>query len=405
MLECNVSEGFGLMWVNAGGRIDGLTSPRIHRLISELILRGERIIVANIAEVNYVSSAGLRVFLLAQKELKKVEGEIILYGVNPQVSRVFETSGLLGYFRTVTSEEEIKSMAAALSNEGALTSTQVGNIAFKWVRKPVETGTFATIGSQTPLATSDYTERDIVEVKPGEIRFGAGLACLGDDYKEYKDLFGEAMVIEHSLFFYPAVKRSAVDFMLFSEQRQGGEYKFLHGFGFNGPFKYLLSFEGIEGFVQLSQLIDGVFETVKADNLGIVMLAECKGLWAMNLKRVPIAENKPRNGKDIFTSDNFPEWMEFPIDPSDFNHIVLAVGVATRDKGSVDARMAAAFPEDGNFHLHAGVFSKGPLSRNAERFEAELKRIMNELEIFKVRHLLGRSVFASGTIGIVEIRG
>ncbi|MHC1729043.1 MAG: STAS domain-containing protein [Syntrophobacteraceae bacterium] len=405
MLECSVSEQFGLMWVNATGRIDGLTSPQLHRSLSELILRGVRIIVVNVEGVNYISSAGLRVFLQVQKELKKVEGEIILYGAAHQVAQVFDTTGMSRHFCSVSTLEEIKSKAAALSDEGSMTSTQVGNIAFKCVQKHVETGTFTAIGSQEPLASSGYTEGDVVDVKPGEIRFGAGLACLGDDYEEYKGLFGEAMLVEHSLFFYPAVKRSAVDFMHFSDQLQGCGYKFLHGFGFNGPFKYLLSFEGAGSFVQLSELISGVFEIIDADNLGIVILAESKGLWAMNLKKAPIVENKPENGKDIFHSENFAEWMEFPIDPSDFNHIILAAGIAARNRESADARIRAALPEGRDFHLHAGVFSKGPLSRNAEHFESELKRVSSELEIFKIQHILGRSVFAGGTMGIVEIRG
>lgn len=403
MLECSVSEQFGLMWVNAGGRIDGLTSPQIQHSISELILRGERIIVVNMEGVNYISSAGLRVFLMSQKELQKVGGEIVLYGMAPQVARIFETGGLLSVFSTASSLEEIEAKSAASTDQGAMTSTRIGNIAFKCVQKHVEPGMFSAFGSQEPLALSGYTENDVVEVKPGEIRFGTGLACVGDDYGEYRGLFGEAIVVEHSLFFYPAMKRSAVDFMLFAGQEQEGGYKFFHGFGFNGSFKYLLSFEGVEGFVQLTDIIDGVFEIVGSDNLGIVLLAECKGLWGMNLKKAPTVENAPANGKDIFNSENFPEWMEFPIEPSDFNHIVLATGVAARDRASAGERLRAALPEDSTFHMHAGVFSKGPLSRNAGQLEQELERISGELEIFKVQHVLGQSVFASGLMGIVEI--
>ncbi len=404
MLECSVSEQFGLTWVNAVGRIDGLTSPQLHRSVFDLVERGVRIIVVNMEGVNYISSAGLRVFLLVQKELKKVEGEIILYGVARQVAQVFDTTGLSKHFCSVSGPDEIQAKAAALAGDSTTTSVRVGNIAFRCLKKDAGPGTFHAIGSQEPLAASGYTENDVVGVKPGDFRFGAGLACLGDDYEEYRGLFGEAILIEHSLFFYPAVKKSAVDFMHFSEQLPGSEYKFLHGFGFNGQFSWLLSFEGTGSFVQLPQLLEGIFDIVEADNLGLVILAESKGLWAMNLRKAPIIENKPTDGMDIFHSGNFPEWMEFPIEPTDFNHIVLAAGVAARSRESADTRILAALPEESSFHLHAGIFDKGPLGRNAEHFESELKRVNSELEVFKVQHLLGQSLFSSGTIGIIEIR-
>ncbi|MDR3555417.1 MAG: STAS domain-containing protein [Syntrophobacteraceae bacterium] len=405
MLQCSISEDFGFKWVNAEGRIDGLTSPQIHSSLSELVEKGERVVVVNMERVGYVSSAGLRVFLIVQKQLKKVEGEVVLYGLSPQVAAVFQTAGLLGFFTTLSTREEIAARAAAHLAQTPEASTRIGNIDFKKVGRNVENGAYLSIGSQKPLACCGYSVEDVAEIDPRALRFGLGLACLGDDWGEYKGLFGEAIVIEHSLFFYPALKRSAVDFMIFSEQQRGVGYRFLHGSGFTGQFKYLISFEAVEGLVLLSELIEGIFELVGGRHLGVVLLAESKGLWGMNLKKVPIVENRPQNGKGIFDPGNFPEWMEFPIEPSAFNHIVVAAGVAAKDIASAGALMGADLPEEGGFHMHAAVFAKGPLSRKPESLELELKRVTGELEVFRVQHMLGQSGFAGGVAGIVEIEG
>jgi hypothetical protein len=55
------------------------------------------------------------------------------------------------------------------------------------------------------------------------------------------------------------------------------------------------------------------------------------------------------------------------------------------------------------FHLHGGLFGKAPISNNISDFDGELARIFNELDVFKIQHLLGQSRFAGGMAGLVEI--
>jgi hypothetical protein len=51
----------------------------------------------------------------------------------------------------------------------------------------------------------------------------------------------------------------------------------------------------------------------------------------MNLKQVPVQENRPVDGKDIIAAAHFAAWIDFPIDPADVNHIVAAAGIVCRD--------------------------------------------------------------------------
>jgi hypothetical protein len=86
------------------------------------------------------------------------------------------------------------------------------------------------LGSHEKLEHCEFREADVVSVPSKAIRFGAGLAALGNRYEEYKGLFGESVVINGNFFSYPAVKHPAVDYVLASEQHTGLEYRFLHGF-------------------------------------------------------------------------------------------------------------------------------------------------------------------------------
>jgi hypothetical protein len=240
-------------------------------------------------------------------------------------------------------------------------------------------------------------------VQSKEVVFAAGLGTVGSQYDRYKNFFGEAMAIKSHLFFYPAVKNPAADYMLCSDKESVFTYNFLHGFAFDGPFRYIFSFEGIEGFVELGYLVNTLFKLSSAEVLGVVLFGESKGIWGMHLKRVPIMENRPENGKSIFDSENFSDWLSFPIEADDFNHVVAGIGMAVRHKDTGPPNVLEVMAEQDNFHFHGGVFSKEPLSRKPEKFEVELQRVLTELPVYKVQHMLARSRFSHGMAGIIEL--
>jgi len=405
MIESTITEENGIKWLNLKGRIDSMSSPEIDRLIKELILSGERRLVANFEGVNYISSAGLRVFLFAQKQLKKVEGEIILLKISPNVLEVFQVSGFAQIFTILADKEELDSVFHATKTQAEIFEKDYEGTSIQYIKTDAGSGILNRIGSQDQFAMSEYTQDRVVTVKPDNMQFGTGLAALGDQYEEYKDYFGESVVIDRNFFFYPAIKRPAVDFMIYSQQESSLEYRFFFGFAFNGSYKYILSFENTRDFIDLKALIDSIFTISEANLLGLVFLAESKGLWGMHLKRIPIIENKPGNGKEIFAPENFSTWMNFPVEPNDINNIVIGTGIAVKDKSSLQPEFQELLSKDSHYHIHGGVFEKEPFNKNIEQFPHEIKRITSELEVYKVQHILGQSRFSSGMVGIIELKG
>lgn len=403
MFECAVTTEYSMKCITAKGRIDALSSSEIREIFDDLILAGERTLLADMTSVHYISSAGLREFIVVQKELKKVGGEIILFGFTDPVLKVFKMGGLDHLFRTAPDKRSIPDLLRKDSNRTDTITREMDGIAVEYVERDVEKGFFLTIGSQDRTGDSSYTEQDVVAVQPAQMKYGCGLAALGDTYDEYKHLFGEAMVTNDAFFFYPAVKRSSVDFLIDAHQIPGMTYKFLHGFGFNGNYRYVLSFEGLHETVELHALIEHFFNISGENILGVSIIAESKGLWGMNLRRVPVVEQKPANGKSIFDSENFPEWIDFPVEPSCINNIVVATGIAVRDRSFLGHEKALFLSEGSRFHLHGGVFEKAPLGKNLAAFDKEVMRIFNERQVHKIQHILGHSRFSRGMAAIVEI--
>ena len=79
----------GRLTITVTGRLDTVTTPQLER---ELDLNGVTELLFDIAGVEYVSSAGLRLFLTAQKTMAK-QGSMTIRGARPVVREVFDITG------------------------------------------------------------------------------------------------------------------------------------------------------------------------------------------------------------------------------------------------------------------------------------------------------------------------
>ena len=74
--------------------------------MQELMERPERRLVFDFSELNYISSSGLRVLLMAAKRLKAVDGKMALVSLNDQNQAVFEIAGFSSVFTVYQSQDE-----------------------------------------------------------------------------------------------------------------------------------------------------------------------------------------------------------------------------------------------------------------------------------------------------------
>ncbi len=80
------------------GRLDSGTAPELVDLVLAVFKKGVRKVVFDLSRLDYISSAGLRVILMAGKMLRKDLGRVVLVGLNETVREVFATSGFLALF-------------------------------------------------------------------------------------------------------------------------------------------------------------------------------------------------------------------------------------------------------------------------------------------------------------------
>ena len=75
------------------GRLDTQTAPELENEL-DAVLTGLKELTFDMTNLEYVSSAGLRVILKAQKAMN-VQGSMKLTGVNDSIMEVFDITGFL----------------------------------------------------------------------------------------------------------------------------------------------------------------------------------------------------------------------------------------------------------------------------------------------------------------------
>lgn len=95
-----------VMVLSIEGRLDSNTSGILEKRISEITGAGDKNLVIDFSSMDYISSAGLRILLMAAKITKKVGGKVILAALCANVKEVFDVAGFTSIFTICATQEE-----------------------------------------------------------------------------------------------------------------------------------------------------------------------------------------------------------------------------------------------------------------------------------------------------------
>lgn len=88
------------------GRIDSATAPALGARLSGALGASERRLVLDLRQLEYISSAGFRILLLAAKKAEEAGSRFVLCGVTGKVRQLFDLGGFLDLFPIQTSRED-----------------------------------------------------------------------------------------------------------------------------------------------------------------------------------------------------------------------------------------------------------------------------------------------------------
>lgn len=92
--------------VNLDGRIDSSAAVEFESRMIQIINSGCNTMLVDFTNLVFISSAGLRVLLLAAKKVRPYGGKILLCALSDDVQEVFDISGFSSIFSIFKTREE-----------------------------------------------------------------------------------------------------------------------------------------------------------------------------------------------------------------------------------------------------------------------------------------------------------
>jgi anti-sigma B factor antagonist len=103
----------GAVIVKLNGSLDTATAPELEKQLAPVLGGPVKDIVFDLAQLKFISSAGLRVFSVARKALKERGGQASFVNMQPQIQEVFSIIKSLPGVAIFESVEEMDQYLAA----------------------------------------------------------------------------------------------------------------------------------------------------------------------------------------------------------------------------------------------------------------------------------------------------
>jgi len=88
------------------GRVDSATAPVLQEKLKSVMTAPQAKVLIDFTRLEYISSAGFRVLLLAAKRAEESGSHFVLCGLSGKVRQLFDLGGFLDLFAISASREE-----------------------------------------------------------------------------------------------------------------------------------------------------------------------------------------------------------------------------------------------------------------------------------------------------------
>lgn len=92
-LTVTSQEKSGITFISMQGSLSATTAEQGNKDLKKIVDAGAKKVVLNLADVDYISSGGIRVLILMSKQLNTVQGEMKVSAAKGMVKEALEASG------------------------------------------------------------------------------------------------------------------------------------------------------------------------------------------------------------------------------------------------------------------------------------------------------------------------
>jgi len=106
-LQIDINHKIDEFWeVSLTGSLDADTATQLEKELAQIFVPDSKKLLFNMAGLEYVSSAGIRIIAMASKKMKENSGTIAMTGLQPQIEKIFEIVKALPNFGIFKDEAE-----------------------------------------------------------------------------------------------------------------------------------------------------------------------------------------------------------------------------------------------------------------------------------------------------------
>jgi anti-anti-sigma factor len=349
----------GILELRITGRLDAYWAEHLGAAVEGAIREGSHQVQLNMAGLDYLSSAGIRVLLKYYKQLKEIKGSLAISDPSENAIAILELAGLTSLLaRPPAAGTPGDEPAAPKRHE---TETTVYQVFLESADASLQ-GSIA--GTPAKIQTAGFTERDCQSLTFPESTFGLGIGAFGTSFADCQERFGEFMALGGVAAYLPTDGTNVPDYSI-AEGLLVPQVEALYALTWTGAFSHLIRFEAKPeppGVTGLSEVVDAALKAVKSDAIGMVIVAESAGLVGATLTQSPT--KSPPNGSTL----SFPtvrDWVSFTSERAFDRALCVIVGVAAREAGGPFESMLRPLGKGtaAAGHFHAAVFPYRPLQR------------------------------------------
>ncbi|MDD4537622.1 MAG: STAS domain-containing protein [Lentisphaeria bacterium] len=379
--------------VRVSGRLDARNADILSRELDECVRGGWHVLRMNLHDVEYISSAGIRVLIKFAKILQGQGGWLEVLEPSSVVASVLEMTGTMPLFapRKEQSAATATAGASGCRQIGAMRCTVTASAAGVSMRGRV-------LGNPAFMARNgSFAPGEVRQLRLGVKAVALGIGAFAADHAGAKGHYGEFLAAGGVAVALPPDSNGQPDFVV-SEQRLVPELAVLSALHLEGDFAVQARFESSpqhDGLPGLSDLGAAALALSGASQAVMVALAETSGLVGASLLQSP-------EGSQDAEYFHFPEarrWFNLTPERVHGRQLVLLVGVFARQPAVPLAdhlRPMADSADALRGHVHAAVLSYRALPGGSLALPATLADIFQTQTPLDLLHLINDDRAISG---------
>jgi len=366
------------MHIALRGRLDAAWSGSVNKSLQDTVHSGCHRIALDLSEVDYLSSAGIRVLVVLAKNLNGIGGTLRLVDPSPAVSEVLKLVGFQQLLDTFKTPAQAPQPSIAVKSAQAATAKTV-KLAGSDFDVYTLNGTAEQRGS---VISRDPSNPALITVSEQTWAIGHGMLGAGGNAERA----GELIAVDGLAINLPGDDPQHPDWLK-QEGELVPEVSLLHGLSVTGPFRYLLRFGVIPETppLRLSELAQAALEICGGDTVSWVILAETAHLIGAALQVPPV-----QPGDELFAFPAVRDRLLFTAEPAYAEETCLIVGVIARNPSLPLAAQVRPIAADGvlQMHVHACIVPFSPVRKGFIELPESLDRLMDDQIVRGVLHLL-----------------